>query len=264
MLRFNSEAERMQHPQASLIPRLVWQREFFSELSGAELNLMQVSQEHLDTEVKNIVLPNEVRNAAKNAKKCWICIALSHSCDDAELIRIANLMKMSLKDVFIAAVTLGKISTIEKVVALALERKMSIKDLISSDSAAALSEAATYNFPGVMDKLFIIGNENGVSIKDMLEVNGFVAIRQAASFGHFVLTEKLINLSKQNNLDVREILQAGNYEPFMYAASHGHLPIVNMLLALADEYGVSVKAMLESSAEVFPAVAHSGRVDVMH
>ena len=56
-MKFRSENERMQHPQARLIPRSVWDYPFDSELSSFQLTLMQTpSRTSYSDDIRSVVV----------------------------------------------------------------------------------------------------------------------------------------------------------------------------------------------------------------
>src|SRR5437016_6541469 len=84
-ITFKTHEERMQHPQAKLIPESMWDNFslFSRSLNEAILELMKVSNEKLSTLLTNLLAKLNGRGLKESA---WLAIALSHP--DLELSRL--------------------------------------------------------------------------------------------------------------------------------------------------------------------------------
>ena len=107
-MRFKSEASRMAHPYAKLIPFYYWNHYSFfcDKLSDTSLHLMQTTSAELQAHVQAIVA---LRPSPEKAKCYWIAIACSHhDLNDMDLYHIALQLKIAKENLFIMASAVGK------------------------------------------------------------------------------------------------------------------------------------------------------------
>ncbi|HLB58416.1 MAG TPA: hypothetical protein VJL60_06345, partial [Gammaproteobacteria bacterium] len=86
-MRFEKEADRLQHPQASLIPRHIWARYFpTDEITESEIDLMKTPLESISARLG--LAPNLNQEEKGRA---WLAIVYSHpAAEPAKLIDLAN------------------------------------------------------------------------------------------------------------------------------------------------------------------------------
>ena len=105
-MKFYSEKERMQHPQAKLIPKLIMFGELNGELTDAEINLMQISQDDLIPHLKT--LRNETRLDKLKAILC--CAYRQPFVNDDDLYRMAKEINLLAEDMFKITALTGRLT----------------------------------------------------------------------------------------------------------------------------------------------------------
>jgi len=125
-MRFNSESERMEHDEASLIPRYLWHEFFDGELTELQIELMRTVRQielmpaQSSEELNNILeqLTSQENIPTKNKQGLWasIILASNSSMPNDMLVKFAKKLKLSESQSFFVAGMLGNVELLKKLV----------------------------------------------------------------------------------------------------------------------------------------------------
>lgn len=238
LITFNSESQRLEHPQVQLIPLSIWKNcnYFYNSISDELIALMQAKSDELETLIgkENVqVLSSEQKQSA------WLAIAYSHSdLSPSELISLGVLLKIDPSELFSLAVALGSVSLLN---ALDIEPEV-LKDMIQTNDYSIFRLAAENGHISILEYL-----ESKVTpdvLQAMIQAKSYLVFRTAAKFGHVPVLEYL--KSKVNPEIFMAMIEAEQYSAFMEAADHGHKPVLEyfasnvtpeVLLLMIKSYG---------------------------
>jgi hypothetical protein len=254
-MRFNSEEERLTHPQARLIPPRDWQTYFNSELSDDTLSLMQASNEGIGAQIEALYqrLPHD---AGPEQDSVWLAIAYSHSQLSAEaLLGIGELLGLTKEALFQLAARCGRLDALRY-----LEEKVapdSLQAMIASDDFWAFRDAAENEHFDVLRYLeekivpdglpmmltqafgnaaykghlgilvYLEGKVAPDRLQAMIASDNFRAFGNAAYKGHLGILVYLEGKVAPERL--QEMREAGDFSAFSNAARNGHLEVLRYL-----------------------------------
>jgi hypothetical protein len=222
-MKFRSENERMQHPQARLIPLSVWKDVFYSrELSDFQLTLMQTTPSDLGNYLAS--LDDADLQAHNKGKKIqdWFAMAYSHpDITDDLLMDFAGRLNLSDEQLFCLTAEIGKRSLLERLMERAPDK---VQGMIAANNYEAFWKAAKNGHLPVMERLMERAPDN---VQGMISAGGYEAFRYAAKNGHLPVMERLMERAPDK---VQDMIAANNYEAFWKAAENGHLPVMERLL----------------------------------
>jgi hypothetical protein len=139
-MKFLSENERMQHPQARLIPLNVWKTFYSDELSDFQLALMQTASSDYSNYLAG--LDNGALQDLTTIKKIsadWLAMAYGHpDAKDYLLMNFARRLNIPTEEVFKLAAIIGKMSMMEHLMKLAPDK---VQDMIAADRYSTSYEA---------------------------------------------------------------------------------------------------------------------------
>ena len=257
-MRFDSEAERMEHPQARLIPLDVWWL-FGNELSDFQLALMQAPTSELGVYLESLdrgVLQS--LGTTKEKITTWLALVCSHpDVADAELIVYASRLGLSTKDIFVCSAILGHLNFVDKLIET---NPSQLQMLIEAGSYKAFREAAGHGHLAVMERLMELAPNN---VQAMISAGDYDAFREAAGHGHLVVMERLIDKLKElAPANVQAMISRWGYGAFREAAGHGHLAVMERLMELTPN---NVQAMISAGDyKAFRAAAREGHFPVVN
>jgi len=217
-MRFRSSAERLGHPQAGLIPDILWSYLFHFELS--DLELFFLSRPLADIISRRLEVVGLSDEQQLNA---WLCILLRNpeSESDALIDRAAQL-NFSNDILFIGAALTNRMDILRKIDAESIE----IKERIKSNHYLFFQLVVTFGFFDVFQKLFSIITKN--QLHEMIKSNFYGIFRYAAEKGHVNILEWL----KDNCLEqLQAMIAAKTYYAFGNAAQNGHAEVLDWLKA---------------------------------
>jgi ankyrin repeat protein len=258
-MRFNSEAERKQHCQASLIPQQLWRTYFFfdSQLSEFELEIMNKVDEFALPSLDFQALPDNKKRAI------WLAFVFSHpdASDDA-LMQIAHQLTIKPQSLFLNAIAYGRTSFFEKLISI---YSASLEEMIISDNYRAFFLATEMGHLAIVDRLLRIVNERGPhQLQTMITAGGgYGAFCNAAHWGHLAVMKLLVRvLGELEPEQMQSMLVSNNYYVFILAARSGHLSMMKYLITLAPEE--KIQAMLTTQYyDAFRFAASNGYLEVI-
>ncbi|MDF1827780.1 MAG: hypothetical protein P1U39_05830 [Legionellaceae bacterium] len=232
-MRFNSEAERMEHPQARLIPLSVWERDdlFNQELSDYELTLMKTAPSDLDDDLASFT--REKKYTA------WLALAYAHpDMDDALLLRFADRLGLSNDDCFKLTVIVGKLSLLHKMIET---NGRQIQSMIAAGRYGVFLDAVKHGHLDVVncliDKLTELAPDE---VQAMISIHGDRGFISAMSRGFLPIMERLLELEPA-------IMDRVTYEWIQKAVINGHLPVIERVFFIFSRQSVpSPKAMIQA------------------
>ena len=177
-MRFNSEAERLEHPQARLIPASLWKdyELFGHRLPDDLLPLMTAS----DDEVLLQIQQNREQFDGFQKKQCaWFAIMYSHPLLSVEsLVSLGLELNMNYDNLFGMSTLCGRLDVLRYLEEKAPER---LQAMIGAGNYSAFRYAARN---GHLDVLRYFEEKAPDRLQAMIEANGYGAFRSAADNGH--------------------------------------------------------------------------------
>jgi len=284
-MKFNTETQRLAHPQAGLIPQSLWDALFKNELTDTEMMLLQADmtqdQEHILEALQDL---SPIYILGDQKLRAGVCILLGHPEYSEALIQNAEALTLSPDDLlniavmtnrndlissiiakypntknwlgsaFLNACRIGNIDALEQLTAYSPEN---VYAMIESKDYKALVNAAKNNQLPVMTWLMqkLAPDER----QEMLVKSH--AFSDAALNGPLSAMEWLLN--QLDDANARSIMIKGyDYNAFNNAAENGHLHIMEWIMqqSLPDER----HAMLtQEQNPAFHDAAKNGHLHVM-
>jgi len=244
-MRFETEAQRMNEPQACLIPASILHSllgQFPLDISDAVLELMRTDSIHLTHQVQTLM---HQLDCPLKKRFAWIAMALSHNeLSDKALQEFAHQLGIS-GSLLQAAAELGKPNFLE----VLITDKNARLDILNYFKAC--NSAAKCGHIPILERLIVLAPDH---VQGMIEDDDYSVFRLAAQNGHLLVLERLIELAPDR---VQAMIQADNYFSFRKAAQYGHLPVLERLIVLAPD---RVQAMIEKyNYSAFRLAAENGR-----
>jgi len=207
-----SEATRLNHPQARLIPESMWRMIFSYELSKYEIMFMTLSHEALLPHLTEVV-------ALDNSQKMRICyvITLSHvELSNKELIHIYNTIGIPNNSLFVLGAVLGHLSLFQQIAT-------SVLPVDTECMESAFIMAAAHGNLLVMRELIKLAPDK---LMEMIAAESYSAFRFAAANGHLLVVEELLKFAPDK---AQEMIESTDYEAFLLSTRYGHLSVMQML-----------------------------------
>src|SRR3990167_8284808 len=169
-MRFEKEADRLEHPQAHLIPRQVWASYFpTNEITESEITLMTIP---IDSISARLGLAPNLNQQEK--ERVWLAIVYSHpAAEPAKLIEFANQLGIETNTFFILAIETGNIEILNLLISGRTPDKL--QEMIAADGYCAFQRAATNGHLIVLDRLFEKCAAN--KIQEMIASAGYCAFQ---------------------------------------------------------------------------------------
>ena len=244
-MRFDSEHERMQHPQARLIPKQVWKALFNSELSDNDCFLVQMKTSDLTGHLRTI---QGHLTDIDSKRRALFAVALGHSDLTGEaLLAIGRELGLSNEWVLSCACIIGNLRVVNLLATENLELIKTYDNLVYV--------AASHGQLQVMERLIeLIPN----SAQGMLKINGIMALDSAAENGYLAVVERLMRFAPNR---MRLMIRIVGYKAFCKAAENGHLDVMECFLRFMPN---QVKAMVQfETYQAFGSAACKGNLAVM-
>jgi hypothetical protein len=249
MITFKTYEERIQHPQARLIPESMWNNEDLFNFSLADfmLPLMTTSKEELITQLNNSAAKLD---SLRLKKVAWLSIALSHPDLELSILRnIATQLQLDNTILFQLLVIIGNKKYLDDFLNESLN--LSVQKIIQTNNFYVYRLAAGNGHVGVLQYLEAKAPSQ---IQDMIQARYFYAYRLAAGNDHL---EVLQHLEAKAPNQIEDMIQAA----YQYAAKNGHLEALQRLEAKAPN---QIEDMIQ--AENFSAyrlAAENGHLEVL-
>lgn len=259
-LEFQSELERMRHPEASRIPKYISDAVFGKEFDSNYLRLM--------TDPSPLSSANFKAIPAREKIKVWLCCAYSNQVRLVNnLFLVANTIAMDIEDLFFCAAITGRMDLLQVcITGMRLER---IQSQIMKNEYALFRYAALGNHLNIIEKFLIVP---GINISEMVKSADYAVFQHAAIREYWPIVEKLMTLPE---IDVEEMLNSRNYEIYGDAASQGKWKVIEVILKLYKKHlfeqyeekgGVVFKEALRQifkRRDTLLRAAHCGQWDVI-
>ena len=252
IIRFSSEKERSQHPEARLIPSSVWSdyELFREEFSDDFIPLMNASDDELLLKIQQY---KELFPDRKQKECAWLAIFYSHSSLSVEfLVKLGHELEIDPISLFKMGAVCGHLTLLEYLVAKAPE---SLQAMIEAHDYEAFHMAAEN---GHLDVLrYLVAKAPG-RLQEMIEAFCYQAFRYAAENGHL---DVLHYLEEKAPASLQAMIEANDYAAFRIAAKNRHLPVMRYL---GEKAPASLLAMIEADDyAAFQSAARNGDLDVM-
>ncbi len=234
MLRFKTEADRMKHRQAKLIPSSMWRDEqlFYETLNDTVLSLMKVKPmdliSHLSKSVSKL-------NDQWLKKQAWLGIALSFPDDLALLQQVATALNLNKNNVFSLLTVLGNLTLLQE---FTLGHNDDIQEMIADNEFYPYRKAAENGHINVLK--FLVSKAPDVALKMISAIN-FSAYKKAAQNGHI----EVLNYLEVKVPDlVLNMIKAQDFCAYRAGAVNGYWELLKHLEAKAPGL---VKEMVEAA-----------------
>ncbi|KTD62275.1 ankyrin repeat protein [Legionella santicrucis] len=264
-MRFFNEIQRNQHPQACLIPEIVWSEIFndnvfpnvlFSWMSMPYVVLKKQLTSTIDVEKNKawmaIVLSHPTLNNQQlielgdilglcDSELLNLVVMLSNNTNHLELLRQYSQKEFNEIDSFSViknyslriqrVAKLGYLNTLEYLIGMIEPKvtKSQLQDIMTHDSCAAFREAAGQ---GHLDVLQFLETKVPDKLHEMMEATNYYAFRWAANQGHLAVLRYLESKMPEK---LSDMIKAGAFCAFRFAASHGHLEVLKYLQEKAPD-----------------------------
>ncbi|KTC92178.1 ankyrin repeat domain-containing protein [Legionella cincinnatiensis] len=264
-MRFFNEIQRNKHPQACLIPEIVWS-EIFSDnvFPNVLISWMSMPYEVLKKQLtpaidveKNkawiaIVLSHPTLNNQQlielgdmlglcNSELLNLVVMLSNNTNHLELLKQYSQKEFSERDTFSVVenyalriqrvAKLGYLNTLESLIGM-IEPKVTknqLQDIMTHYSCAAFCGASEQ---GHLDVLKFLETKVPEKLPDMIEATNYYAFRWAAKRGHLAVLRYLESKMPEK---LQDMIKAGSFCAFRFAASQGYLEILKYLQEKAPD-----------------------------
>jgi hypothetical protein len=185
-MRFNSEAERMQHPEASLIPRVMWgnYRFFDSEIQDEIITLMQAGSDQIERLLEKL----QLRSLQK--RECaYLALLYSHPSlsDEASYAYMQQLNFEPTQQLLLSCI-LGKTTLIERI----FEHHHS--DIIKARGYEAFHLAVENGHLAVIERLMALAPSE---VQAMVGASSYAAFRWADENSHLEVVQRLLRFPIQ-------------------------------------------------------------------
>ncbi|MBN9227672.1 ankyrin repeat domain-containing protein, partial [Legionella steelei] len=251
-MRIQTEAQRLAHPQARLIPKSLMNDEsvFRNELLDDFIPLMQTqTNAQLFACLRDFVMPQEQRK-----RKClWLAVVYSHPhLSKEQLVALAKQIGLSPKAHLEVSIMLNRQDNLAYVIDLP-----GYAEVIEQQVRAFFGLAAGYGCLGMLTDL--ASKASPEKLQAMIAADDYWAFMWAAENGHL---EVLRYLESKAPAKVQEIIAAGNFAAFRWAAENGHLEVLRYLASK-----VSLDKVQEMVAayefRAFRLAVNNNQVDVL-
>jgi hypothetical protein len=218
-MRFNSEKERLQHPQIKRIPRSLW-KELFSDGISDEISNEQLSL--IQTPIKELLSNQKWVGAHKeNVMAAWVCIfAGNPEALKEDLIQIANLLKISSQKLLRSALSLTCLSLVKQI---GEKEPILMQKMIKAEEYQVFRQAAAH---GNLEVVRYLAEKTPELIPEMIQAASYDAFAYAAENGHLEVVRYLAEKAPEL---IQEMIKANNYGAFVKAAGYGRLGVVRFL-----------------------------------
>ncbi len=226
MPRFKTNAERMKHKQAKLIPSSMWydNQLFYESLDDTVLSLMKVKPDNLMSHL-NKSLPKLKDKWLK--KQAWIAIALSQPVSLPILQEVATTLKLDRNTVFSLLATLGNLSLLREYTNQYDDSI--IQTMLEDDEFCAYIKSAENGHPNVL-KFF---EETLPALaRNMISSRNFSSYKDAARNGYVDVLKHLEDKVPDLTL---EMIKAQNFYAYRIGASKGQIEILKYFEAKAPD-----------------------------
>ena len=210
-ISFESELQRLQHPQAGLIPAPVWAHYFCNVFTDAQLKLITTPVSDIQSVLVNMLAAGEIRPTGSpwslglktqegTDQTAWFAIAFAHAGNISDEI----LMWCAER--------------------LAITNKWTLLSLAAAFGRLSFFQATTEQIQNIsIDKLMQLLKKS-----DNFMIN-------AAAGGHVAIIEYLLALYPDH---IQEILLAERF--FAHAAEYGHIALMKRFFGLAGSRGLEL------------------------
>jgi len=189
-MRFYSELERLEHPEAGKIPKQAWDDYslFVGELNKLELALMRANSEVTTLDALIDTYPSD----SSRKTSAWLAIAFGHPAlsdeallhfmdkfgftEEEKLVRIAYFGRISLFDCFMSAYS-----------------PQVVQAMVAAGDYAAFQAAARGGHLAVVNRLVELVPEDRVQA--MVAAENYAAFREAAGGGHLAVVNRLLQFN---------------------------------------------------------------------
>jgi ankyrin repeat protein len=254
-MNFETDAGRMQHPQARIIPASLWNDFdfFFHTLPDQLIPLMSAESESaLITNLDHLDLENNTREK----QRAWLAIALSHpSLSFNSLNTIANKLQLPHKALFQTAAAWGNLNYLRQLITATTPQHLA-RELLDKNCYLAFRYAAHH---GHTDVLTYIGANVPTHLAKMIETNNFYSFRLAAHHGYLPVLEYL---ASQAPSQIHTMIKANDYCAFKGAAKEGHLAVLHYLVNQIPEEDLPAMIAAEDFLS-FRSAAEQGHLEVL-
>lgn len=249
-IQFLNNAHRNQHPQACLIPQIVWS-EIFSdnELPEFIIQWMSISYEALKKQVISV-------SQAKR-DKAWMAIVYSHpDLTNQQLVELSGRLAFSLTELLNLLVMLGDGSNHLKLFkSLSQKEPYDLKNLYDAYALRIRRVAKSGHLNVLKHIAEMIGSK---AFQDMVGIKSFSVFREAAEHGHL---DVLRYLEEKAPDKLQDMIAAQNFYSFRWAAQHGHLDVLHYLEEKAPD---KLQDMIATGSFcAFRFAATQGHLDVL-
>ena len=227
IMRFSSEEERIQHPQAKLIPSILWSvpNLFNSNIDDPTLALMQADEAHLmsclESSIKSIT----------NKEVAWLAIAFSHSSlGFEELCQIANTLQLPEQGLFVMFGLLGKTNFFESIVNH-YSKAGTLKAMIAADEYRAFRAAALIGYLDVMNRMLALSTD--VEQQAMIAARDYFAFGGAVNHGHLTVISRLLEAVTNNKK--QEMIVTGGRLAINLGIENNNFDPMNRMLELSTD-----------------------------
>jgi hypothetical protein len=265
---FRTEAERLQHPQAGLIPKNYWQDEnlFNNQLPEELLPLMQAADDTAFRQaLGQIIWPTEAPKRTKAFLCALVMITVSRPTISAQgLYALISQLKLNQVEQLMAAFTLGRLDLLN-LISRSYKQTKQFSKLLKENSFQLGLLAVRY---GYLDALRFVENSDPELLMTIREVptpaNATDQILKSIQLlvGYSKMTALYGHLNILQHLETKIahplIISELNREVFQAAAAGGHFPILEYLEKKAPE---QLYDMIEAA---LGTVIENGRLDVLH
>lgn len=182
-MKFSSEAKRLEHPQAGLIPGALWNsdRMFGSEIDDDELAMMTIDLATMDD------LPIARSWAAPLQLRSCLCLLLGHpGASVADLLLAAQVLSLPSDIVFKGAILANRPDIVDAIKTDTRE----IRRVISDDSYFVFRQASALGYLASLIRLTRVAPELKIA---MIAAANYQAFRYAAANGHLAVAQYLLS-----------------------------------------------------------------------
>jgi hypothetical protein len=214
---FQNETERMQHPQAKLIPISLW-RDYNLFRERLNNNLISLMQEEKESLLLSQLKKYTAKSATRERQCAWIAITFSHPSFNEELLfTIAKTLELSNELLFQTSIALGNLSLVR-----------ALRTYLGPIAPTVISHSFRYTAKkGYLATLCYLGELDPKQIQAMIEENNYEAFRWAAQNGHLHVLEFLAEKIQPEK--AQEMFSANHCEAYSLAVANGHLAILYFL-----------------------------------
>ncbi|KTD68395.1 ankyrin repeat family transporter protein [Legionella steelei] len=222
-MRIMTEAQRLTHPQAQLIPKSLMNdfSVFRNELLDGFIPVMQTqTPEQLFACLRDFVMPQGMRE-----RQClWLAVVYSHpNLSKEQLVALAKQIDLSPKAYLEVSIMLNRQDNLAYVIDLP-----GYAEVIEQQVRAFFGLAAGYGCLGMLT--YLASKASPEKLHEMITAYNFGNFRLAAENGHL---EVLRYLASKVSLDkVQEMVAAYDFLAFRLVAANGHLEVLRYLLSV--------------------------------